>query len=225
MTARSPSCPRQCFASLPVPRSRRRVRPSRHRPPLPSLAEQRRPDSRGRARQPELHEGENRDAGPRRRLALGVQERVRGAHGPFRLRQVHPAPDNRGPHQGQLRRREVPRTGDHTSRVHELAMIFQNFVLLPWKTSLDNVMFGLSSRNDLSDEEKRRRRHGGARQRGARRVRERLPRRALGRDEAEGRDRAGPGAPASGPAHGRAVQRARQPDRRPAAAGRSTRSS
>jgi NitT/TauT family transport system ATP-binding protein len=38
---------------------------------------------------------------------------------------------------------------------HELAMIFQTFVLLPWKTSLDNVMFGLSSRTDMSDEEKR----------------------------------------------------------------------
>jgi NitT/TauT family transport system ATP-binding protein len=37
----------------------------------------------------------------------------------------------------------------------ELAMIFQNFVLLPWKTSLDNVAFGLSSRKDLTDEQKR----------------------------------------------------------------------
>jgi NitT/TauT family transport system ATP-binding protein len=37
----------------------------------------------------------------------------------------------------------------------ELAMIFQNFVLLPWKTSLDNVVFGLSSRNDLTDEQKK----------------------------------------------------------------------
>jgi NitT/TauT family transport system ATP-binding protein len=38
---------------------------------------------------------------------------------------------------------------------HELAMIFQTFVLLPWKTSLDNVIFGLSSRTDLADDEKR----------------------------------------------------------------------
>lgn len=37
----------------------------------------------------------------------------------------------------------------------ELAMIFQNFVLLPWKTSLENVVFGLSSRTDLSDEQKK----------------------------------------------------------------------
>jgi NitT/TauT family transport system ATP-binding protein len=37
----------------------------------------------------------------------------------------------------------------------ELAMIFQNFVLLPWKTSLENVIFGLSARNDLSDDEKK----------------------------------------------------------------------
>jgi NitT/TauT family transport system ATP-binding protein len=38
---------------------------------------------------------------------------------------------------------------------HELAMIFQTFVLLPWKTSLENVVFGLSSRSDLGDQEKR----------------------------------------------------------------------
>jgi NitT/TauT family transport system ATP-binding protein len=37
----------------------------------------------------------------------------------------------------------------------ELAMIFQNFVLLPWKTSLENVVFGLSSRNDLTEEQKK----------------------------------------------------------------------
>ncbi len=37
----------------------------------------------------------------------------------------------------------------------ELAMIFQNFVLLPWKTSLDNVIFGLSSRSDLTEDEKK----------------------------------------------------------------------
>ncbi len=37
----------------------------------------------------------------------------------------------------------------------ELAMIFQTFVLLPWKTSLENVVFGLSSRSDLSDEQKK----------------------------------------------------------------------
>jgi NitT/TauT family transport system ATP-binding protein len=38
---------------------------------------------------------------------------------------------------------------------HEIAMIFQTFVLLPWKTSLENVVFGLSTRTDLSEEEKR----------------------------------------------------------------------
>lgn len=36
----------------------------------------------------------------------------------------------------------------------EIAMIFQNFVLLPWRTALENVMFGLSSRKDLSEEQK-----------------------------------------------------------------------
>jgi NitT/TauT family transport system ATP-binding protein len=42
-----------------------------------------------------------------------------------------------------------------TSPRSEIAMIFQNFVLLPWKTSLDNVTFGLSSRRDLSEEKKK----------------------------------------------------------------------
>jgi NitT/TauT family transport system ATP-binding protein len=37
----------------------------------------------------------------------------------------------------------------------EIAMIFQTFVLLPWKTSLDNVLFGLSSRRDSSEEKKK----------------------------------------------------------------------
>jgi len=37
----------------------------------------------------------------------------------------------------------------------EIAMIFQNFVLLPWKTALENVVFGLASRRDLNEEQKR----------------------------------------------------------------------
>ena len=37
----------------------------------------------------------------------------------------------------------------------DIAMVFQNFVLLPWRTSLENVLFGLSSRKDLSEEEKK----------------------------------------------------------------------
>jgi NitT/TauT family transport system ATP-binding protein len=37
----------------------------------------------------------------------------------------------------------------------EIAMVFQNFVLLPWKTALENVMFALSSRHDLTEEEVR----------------------------------------------------------------------
>lgn len=33
-------------------------------------------------------------------------------------------------------------------------MVFQNFVLLPWRTALENVLFGLSWRKDLSDAQK-----------------------------------------------------------------------
>ena len=36
----------------------------------------------------------------------------------------------------------------------DVSLVFQNFVLLPWKTSLENVLFGLSSKKDLTEEEK-----------------------------------------------------------------------
>ena len=38
---------------------------------------------------------------------------------------------------------------------NEIAMIFQNFVLLPWRTALENVMFALSSKHELSEDQKR----------------------------------------------------------------------
>lgn len=37
----------------------------------------------------------------------------------------------------------------------EITMVFQNFVLLPWRTALDNVIFGMSARNDISFEQKK----------------------------------------------------------------------
>lgn len=36
----------------------------------------------------------------------------------------------------------------------DISLVFQNFVLLPWRTALENVLFGLSSRKDLSDSQK-----------------------------------------------------------------------
>jgi NitT/TauT family transport system ATP-binding protein len=39
----------------------------------------------------------------------------------------------------------------------ELAMVFQNFVLLPWRTALENVMFGLQARKEFSEDERRER--------------------------------------------------------------------
>jgi len=42
-----------------------------------------------------------------------------------------------------------------TSPRDDIAMVFQNFVLLPWRTALENVLFGLSSRRDFSDSQKR----------------------------------------------------------------------
>ena len=37
----------------------------------------------------------------------------------------------------------------------DISMVFQNFVLLPWRTALENVLFGLDSRKDLSDAQKK----------------------------------------------------------------------
>ena len=37
----------------------------------------------------------------------------------------------------------------------DISMVFQNFVLLPWRTSLENVLFGLSARTDLTDDQKK----------------------------------------------------------------------
>ncbi len=36
----------------------------------------------------------------------------------------------------------------------DVSMVFQNFVLLPWRTALENVLFGLSSRKDLTNSQK-----------------------------------------------------------------------
>lgn len=37
----------------------------------------------------------------------------------------------------------------------DISIVFQNFVLLPWRSALENVLFGLSSRKDLSEEQKK----------------------------------------------------------------------
>ena len=54
------------------------------------------------------------------------------------------------PSSGVIKFRDSEITGPRP----EIAMIFQNFVLLPWRTALENVLFGLSSRKDLSEKEK-----------------------------------------------------------------------
>ncbi len=36
----------------------------------------------------------------------------------------------------------------------DVSMVFQNFVLLPWRTALENVLFGLSSRSEFTEEQK-----------------------------------------------------------------------
>jgi len=52
---------------------------------------------------------------------------------------------------GVVKFRDTPITAPRA----EVAMIFQNFVLLPWRTAFENVMFGLSSRRDLTDDQKK----------------------------------------------------------------------
>jgi len=37
----------------------------------------------------------------------------------------------------------------------DISMVFQNFVLLPWRTAIENVLFGLGSRADLTEEERK----------------------------------------------------------------------
>ena len=37
----------------------------------------------------------------------------------------------------------------------DITMVFQNFVLLPWRTALENVMFGLGSKKDMTEQQKR----------------------------------------------------------------------
>jgi NitT/TauT family transport system ATP-binding protein len=39
----------------------------------------------------------------------------------------------------------------------DISIVFQNFVLLPWRTAMENVLFGLSSRSDLTDQQKKER--------------------------------------------------------------------
>jgi NitT/TauT family transport system ATP-binding protein len=51
----------------------------------------------------------------------------------------------------------VVRIGDSVVKgpMQEITMVFQNFVLLPWRTALDNVIFGMSSKNNLSFAQKK----------------------------------------------------------------------
>jgi NitT/TauT family transport system ATP-binding protein len=55
------------------------------------------------------------------------------------------------PTSGEVKFRNSPITNPRS----EIAMIFQNFVLLPWRTALENIQFGLSSRKDLTEEQKK----------------------------------------------------------------------
>src|SRR5579875_2197562 len=55
------------------------------------------------------------------------------------------------PSSGVVKFKDVPITQPRS----EIAMIFQNFVLLPWRTSIENVVFGLSSKKNLTEDEKK----------------------------------------------------------------------
>ncbi len=55
------------------------------------------------------------------------------------------------PTSGVVKFRDQPITKPRS----EIAMIFQNFVLLPWRTALENVVFGLSSNHELTEDQKK----------------------------------------------------------------------
>ncbi len=42
-----------------------------------------------------------------------------------------------------------------TEPIGQIAMIFQNFVLLPWRTALENVLFGLSAKTNMTEDQKK----------------------------------------------------------------------
>jgi NitT/TauT family transport system ATP-binding protein len=54
------------------------------------------------------------------------------------------------PTSGEVRVMDSEVTGPR----NDISMVFQNFVLLPWRTALENVLFGLSARVDLTEEQK-----------------------------------------------------------------------
>ena len=95
---------------------------------------------------------------PRRRRLLARRRRGRdhGADGPFRLRQVdadarrerpQPAGPRQRPRQGRTSEMVDVATCDadvlRRIRMHRVAMVFQQFALLPWRTVAENVGFGL----------------------------------------------------------------------------------
>jgi NitT/TauT family transport system ATP-binding protein len=55
------------------------------------------------------------------------------------------------PTTGVVKFRDTPITSPRP----EIAMIFQNFVLLPWRTALENVQFGLASKKELTDDQRK----------------------------------------------------------------------
>ena len=95
-------------------------------------------------------------------------------------------------------------------------IVFQQYALLPWRTALANVEFGLEAKGVP----RRERRERAQRVPGAGRpdrVRRPVPARAVRRHEAAGGDRPQPGVRPGGAADGRAVRRAGRADPRVAA--------
>ena len=137
---------------------------------------------------------------------------------PERLRQDHVAALHRRPHRSQ-RRRAPGRTASRSPAPPDgVAMVFQHFGLLPWKTVYDNAAFGLAMAGAPAARHQRARR-ALSRTGRAHRLRAALSLSALRRHAAARRPRARARHEPVDPADGRAVRRARRADPRNPAGG------
>ena len=115
------------------------------------------------------------------------------------------------PDEGEVRIAGRPVTGPDP---RQMAMVFQDPGLFPWRTALENVEFGLELQG-VSGRDAARAGPGAPRAGRAPRLRGPLSARALGRDEAARRHRPRARARRAHPPHGRALRRARRADAAP----------
>ena len=137
---------------------------------------------------------------------------------PERLRQDHVAALHRRPDRSQRRRAPGRRQAGRRPPPEGVAMVFQHFGLLPWKTVYDNAAFGLAMAQRAA-RARSRSASGISRAGRPEGLRAALSLSALGRHAAARRPGARAGDEPVDPADGRAVRRARRADARDPAGG------